>query len=145
MFTELSVLYQEWSEERRQEWLLSELSGKRHLSGPDLPKTEEITDVLETFHVIAELPSDNFGAYIISMAIAPSDMLAVELLQRECHVKQPLRVVSLFEKLGDLESASAAVAQFFSIDWYKNRINRKQEVMIGYSDSGKDAGRLSAA
>ncbi|XP_027344117.1 phosphoenolpyruvate carboxylase 2 [Abrus precatorius] len=137
--------YREWSEERRQEWLLSELSGKRPLYGSDLPKTEEIADVLETFHVIAELPSDNFGAYIISMATAPSDVLAVELLQRECNVKQPLRVVPLFEKLADLEAAPAAVARLFSIDWYRNRINGKQEVMIGYSDSGKDAGRLSAA
>lgn len=137
--------YKEWSEEKRQEWLLSELSGKRPLFGPDLPKTEEIADVLDTFHVISELPADNFGAYIISMATAPSDVLAVELLQRECHVKSPLRVVPLFEKLADLESAPAAVARLFSIDWYRNRINGKQEVMIGYSDSGKDAGRLSAA
>lgn len=137
--------YREWSEERRQEWLLSELTGKRPLFGADLPKTEEIADVLDTLHVIAELPSDCFGAYIISMATAPSDVLAVELLQRECHVKQPLRVVPLFEKLADLEAAPAAVARLFSIDWYMNRINGKQEVMIGYSDSGKDAGRFSAA
>ncbi|KAG6685438.1 hypothetical protein I3842_12G112300 [Carya illinoinensis] len=137
--------YRDWSEERRQEWLLSELSGKRPLFGPDLPKTEELCDVLDTFHVIAELPSDNFGAYIISMATAPSDVLAVELLQRECHVKQPLRVVPLFEKLADLEAAPAALVRLFSIDWYRNRINGKQEVMIGYSDSGKDAGRFSAA
>ncbi|KAK2434489.1 phosphoenolpyruvate carboxylase [Trifolium repens] len=137
--------YREWSEERRQEWLLSELSGKRPLFGPDLPKTEEIADVLDTFRVIAELPSDSFGAYIISMATAPSDVLAVELLQRECDVKQPLRVVPLFEKLADLETAPAAVARLFSIEWYRNRINGKQEVMIGYSDSGKDAGRFSAA
>ncbi|CAN6484011.1 unnamed protein product [Victoria cruziana] len=137
--------YRDWSEEQRQEWLLSELRGKRPLFGPDLPKTEEIADVLDTFHVIAELPSDNFGAYIISMATAPSDVLAVELLQRECRVKKPLRVVPLFEKLADLEAAPAAVARLFSVDWYMNRINGKQEVMIGYSDSGKDAGRLSAA
>ncbi|CAI8617379.1 unnamed protein product [Vicia faba] len=137
--------YREWSEERRQEWLLSELGGKRPLFGPDLPKTEEIADVLDTFHVIAELPSDSFGAYIISMATAPSDVLAVELLQRECGVKQPLRVVPLFEKLADLETAPAALARLFSIEWYRNHINGKQEVMIGYSDSGKDAGRFSAA
>lgn len=137
--------YKEWSEEKRQEWLLSELSGKRPLFGPDLPKTDEVADVLDTFHVISELPADSFGAYIISMATAPSDVLAVELLQRECHVKSPLRVVPLFEKLADLESAPASVARLFSIDWYRNRINGKQEVMIGYSDSGKDAGRLSAA
>ncbi|KAG2649797.1 hypothetical protein PVAP13_1NG132600 [Panicum virgatum] len=137
--------YAEWSEEKRQDWLLSELRGKRPLFGSDLPLTEETADVLGTFHVLAELPADCFGAYIISMATAPSDVLAVELLQRECHVKQPLRVVPLFEKLADLEAAPAAVARLFSIDWYMNRINGKQEVMIGYSDSGKDAGRLSAA
>ncbi|KAI3774942.1 hypothetical protein L1987_49506 [Smallanthus sonchifolius] len=137
--------YREWSEEKRQEWLLEELSGKRPLFGPDLPQTEEIADVLDTFHVLAELPSDCFGAYIISMATSPSDVLAVELLQRECHVIKPLRVVPLFEKLADLEAAPAAMSRLFSIDWYINRISGKQEVMIGYSDSGKDAGRLSAA
>nr|UTS53995.1 phosphoenolpyruvate carboxylase 1 [Haloxylon ammodendron] len=137
--------YREWSEEERQEWLLSELRGKRPLFGHDLPKTEEIDDVLNTFHVISELPSDCFGAYIISMATAPSDVLAVELLQREYRIKTPLRVVPLFEKLADLENAPASMTRLFSIDWYKNRINGKQEVMIGYSDSGKDAGRLAAA
>ncbi|KAI0522578.1 hypothetical protein KFK09_004958 [Dendrobium nobile] len=137
--------YRDWSEEQRQEWLLSELSGKRPLFGSDLPKTEEIADVLDTLHVISELPHDSFGAYIISMATAASDVLAVELLQRECHVKKPLRVVPLFEKLADLEAAPAALSRLFSINWYRNRIDGKQEVMIGYSDSGKDAGRLSAA
>ncbi|KAG9144923.1 hypothetical protein Leryth_026204 [Lithospermum erythrorhizon] len=137
--------YKEWSEEQRQEWLLSELRGKRPLFGQDLPKTEEVADVLGTFQVISELPPDNFGAYVISMATATSDVLAVELLQRACKVKTPLRVVPLFEKLADLEAAPAAVARLFSIDWYRNRMNGKQEVMIGYSDSGKDAGRLSAA
>ncbi|XP_071691296.1 phosphoenolpyruvate carboxylase 2-like [Rutidosis leptorrhynchoides] len=137
--------YKNWSEEQRQEWLLSELKGKRPLFGSDLPKTEEILDVLDTFRVISELPSDNFGAYVISMATAPSDVLAVELLQRECNIQKPLRVVPLFEKLADLKAAPSAMARLFSIDWYKDRINGKQEVMIGYSDSGKDAGRFSAA
>lgn len=137
--------YRDWSEEKRQEWLLSELRGKRPLFGPDLPKTEEIADVLDTLHVISELPADSFGAYVISMATATSDVLAVELLQRECHVKKPLRVVPLFEKLADLEAAPAALARLFSIDWYMDRIDGKQEVMIGYSDSGKDAGRFTAA
>nr|GEW17635.1 phosphoenolpyruvate carboxylase gene [Tanacetum cinerariifolium] len=114
--------YREWSEDKRQEWLLEELRGKRPLFGPDLPQTEEIADVLDTFHVLAELPSDCFGAYIISMATSPSDVLAVELLLRECRVTKPLRVVPLFEKLADLEAAPAAMTRLFSIDWYKNRI-----------------------
>ena len=45
------------------------------------------------------------------MATSPSDVLVVELLQRECHVKKPLRVVPLFEKLADLEAAPAAVSR----------------------------------
>jgi phosphoenolpyruvate carboxylase len=88
----------------------------------------EVKDVLDTMRVIAELPSDCFGAYVISMATAPSDVLAVELLQRECRIAKPLRVVPLFEKLADLESAPAALSRLFSIDWYLNRINGKQEV-----------------
>ena len=68
----------EWSEEKRQEWWLSELSRKCLLFGPDILKAGEINDVRETFHAIADLPSESFEAYI-SMAIAPSDVLAVEL------------------------------------------------------------------
>lgn len=73
--------YRNWSEEERQEWLLSELRGKRPLFGSDLPVTDEVKDVLDTLKVVAELPPDCFGAYVISMATAPSDVLAVELLQ----------------------------------------------------------------
>lgn len=137
--------YVEWPEEKRQEWLLSELKNNRPLFGSDLPKNDDIAAVLDALYVIAELPSDSFGPYIISMATAPSDVLAVELLQRACGVKKPLNVVPLFERLADLENAPASMTRLFSIDWYKERINGKQQVMIGYSDSGKDAGRLSAA
>jgi len=137
--------YREWPEEKRQEWLLSELNSKRPLFGANLPKTEEVAEVLDTFRVISELPPDSFGAYIISMATAPSDVLAVELLQRECQIKNPLRVVPLFERLEDLQNAPDSMVRLFSIDWYRNKIKGTQEVMIGYSDSGKDCGRLSAA
>ncbi|MCO5598180.1 hypothetical protein L7F22_052272 [Adiantum nelumboides] len=137
--------YKDWSEEQKQSWLLSQLQGKRPLFGQDLPVTDEVAEVLNTFKVVAELPHDCFGAYIISMATAPSDVLVVELLQRECHIAKPLRVVPLFEKLDDLINAPASLARLFSIDWYRNKMNGRQEVMLGYSDSGKDAGRLSAA
>jgi phosphoenolpyruvate carboxylase len=98
--------YRSWHEEKRQEWLLSELRGKREacpLFGDDLPMYEELADVLGTLRILAELPPDCFGAYVISMETTPSDVLAVELPQRECHLEHPLRVVPLFEKLADLE------------------------------------------
>lgn len=47
----------------------------------------EVTDVINTFRMLAELPPDSLGAYVISMARSASDVLAVVLLQRECGVK----------------------------------------------------------
>ena len=56
-----------------------------------------------------------------------------------------MRVVPLFETLDDLSNAPQVMAKLFATPWYKGDINQKQEVMLGYSDSAKDAGRLAAA
>ncbi len=66
-------------------------------------------------------------------------------LQRECGVQQMLRVVPLFETLDDLHNSEESLRNLLSSQWYRDLINGTQEVMIGYSDSGKDAGRLAAA
>jgi phosphoenolpyruvate carboxylase len=77
------------------------------------------------------------------MATTASDVLVVELVQGECRVRKPIRFVSMFEKLGNVD---AALAILFSSSWYRNRIDGEKELMIGYfSDSGKDASRFSAA
>src|SRR5205085_439747 len=57
----------------------------------------------------------------------------------------PLRVVPLFETLSDLQHAGEVITRLLSIPWYREHINGQQEVMIGYSDSTKDAGRVAAA
>ncbi|GJY16749.1 phosphoenolpyruvate carboxylase gene [Tanacetum coccineum] len=93
------------------------------------PKNERSCRFLDTFQVLAKLSSDCFGAYIISMFTSPSDVLAVELLHRGCHVKKPLRVIPLFEKLADLELAPAAMAHLFSIKWYYNQIDAQEELI----------------
>lgn len=90
--------------------------------------------------LLSELPSDSLGAYVISMTRTASDVLAVVLLQRECNVRGYLRVVPLFETLDDLERAPSTITMLLSNDWYRSHINGLQECMIGYSDSGKDAG-----
>jgi phosphoenolpyruvate carboxylase len=101
--------------------------------------------VLATLQVCARQPPGALGAYVISMATAPSDVLAVHLLQREAGMTPPLRVVPLFETLNDLEHAGAVMTRLLDIPWYRTQIAGHQEVMIGYSDSTKDAGRLAAA
>ncbi len=141
--------YNEWDERKRQEFLLSELKSNRPLITSKFPTPEEASDevreVLATFRMIASESHESFGAYVISMATAPSDVLAVALLQKECRVMQPLRVVPLFERLNDLENAAECMDTLFNSSWYKKYIGGKQEVMIGYSDSAKDAGILSAS
>lgn len=51
----------------------------------------------------------------------------------------------MFETLDDLDNSTATMQKLLSCEWYCQHINGEQEVMIGYSDSGKDAGRLAAA
>ena len=79
------------------------------------------------------------------MAANPSDVLAVELLQRECGVEKPLRVVPLFERIEHLEGATGTLQNLFDHEWYRRRSGNRQEVMVGYSDSAKDAGQFAAA
>ena len=137
--------YEEWSEEDRQQFLMRELGGRRPLVPPQLEASPEVQDVFDTFRMLARLPSGSLGAYIITMASVPSDVLAVELLQREFGVARPLRVVPLVETANDLRQAGSMLRQLLSVPWYRERINGHQEVMIGYSDSAKDVGRFGAA
>lgn len=137
--------YEEWNETQRCDFLVRELNGRRPLLPPDLQLEGEDRDTLETFRVLAELPADALGAYVISMARNPSDVLAVELLQKECGVTQPLRVVPLFEQVEDLRCAGDTLERLFAVDWYRKHIHGRQEIMIGYSDSAKTAGRLTAS
>src|SRR5258707_13201559 len=79
------------------------------------------------------------------MPTRPSDVLAVELLQIAAGITPQLRVVPLFERVPDLQQAGAAVSDLLEIASYRARIRGHQEIMVGYSDSAKGDGRLSAA
>lgn len=137
--------YQEWSEQERQKFLLHHLSlPQSELPVPCSP-VPEITEVFETMLMIARQPASALGAYVISMATAPSDVLAVYLLQRIAGVRQPMRVVPLFETLTDLDQAAEAIDLLLQEESYRRLIGGCQEVMIGYSDSAKDGGYLAAA
>jgi len=94
--------------------------------------------------LIAEQDISLFGAYVISMAKAPSDVLAVYYLQRLAGVSELMRVVPLFETLDDLQGAGETIDELLGIDWFRG-LAMPMEVMIGYSDSTKDAGFLAAS
>jgi len=137
--------YKEWSEEKRQDFLITECQSRRPLIPEQMPFTPDQQELMDTLQTCAKLPEDGFGAYVISMASVPSDVLAVRLLQKEAGIVHPLRVVPLFETLTDLDNCGPTMERLFSIPWYKADISGDQEVMIGYSDSGKDAGKLAAS
>jgi phosphoenolpyruvate carboxylase len=137
--------YLAWNESERVDFLLRELASQRPLINTRTQFSDETKAVLGAFSVIEEFGPSSFGAYVISMASNPSDVLAVELLQKEICGKRMLRVVPLFETEADLTRSTATMAALFSMQEYLQRIDQKQEVMIGYSDSAKDAGRLGAA
>ncbi|MBA3270144.1 MAG: phosphoenolpyruvate carboxylase, partial [Acidobacteria bacterium] len=136
--------YEDWDEPTRLNFLVRELSA----SQPLVPRTVDLQpperEVLDTFDMIAGAPAGSLGAYVITMTRAASDVLAVEWLQKQAGVAAPLRTVPLFETSRDLANAGAVLDALLQIPWYRERIRGRQEVMIGYSDSAKDVGRLSA-
>jgi phosphoenolpyruvate carboxylase len=140
--------YAAWAEERRIDFLLNVLSQERRLPLTGLPATPKVADLLDTFRMLASIPPDSLGAYVITQAGRPSDVLAVELLQRESGLPRPLRVVPLFETARDLRAAADVMNGLLSIPSYRDRVLRgegRQEVMVGYSDSAKEIGRVAAA
>lgn len=144
--------YAALSEEERLIFLTQILEGKRPLIPRSHPAEGKAKSVLDTFEVVSELGPEKLGAYIISMCMKPSDVLAVEVLQRECSKDcgvNSLRVVPLLETINALQDSTTVLGTLFENKWYRehlrNQFDSVQEVMIGYSDSGKDGGRLTSA
>jgi phosphoenolpyruvate carboxylase len=136
--------YESWDDAARLVFLVRELASRRPLIPDDLETTAEVRDVLATFRMIASAPSGSLGAYVITMTRCASDVLAVVLLQKALGVATPLRVVPLFETSRDLQNAGTVLDTLLAERIYLERIGGRQEVMIGYSDSAKDVGRVTA-
>ncbi|AWH89037.1 phosphoenolpyruvate carboxylase [Limnobaculum parvum] len=137
--------YDQWAEKEKQQFLVSELQSKRPLFPRDWQPSADTQEVLDTCKVVAKAPQGSIAAYVISMARTPSDVLAVHLLLKEMGCTFALPVCPLFETLEDLNNANDVMTQLLNIDWYRNFIGDKQMIMIGYSDSSKDAGVLAAS
>ena len=136
--------YNQWQEQDKQAFLLTELNSRRPLIPKNWQPSPEVQEVLDTFDVIAKQDEKTFGLYIISMARTASDILAVQLLLKESGCQFNLPVAPLFETLDDLNAGSDVITTLLDNVWYRGHIKNTQNVMIGYSDSAKDAGMMAA-
>jgi len=85
------------------------------------------------------------STYIVSRTRSADDLLRVLLLAREGGLEDRLDIVPLFETLEDLEQAPLVVRSLLGDPIWQRHLaarGRHQEVMLGYSDSAKDAGLL---
>ena len=137
--------YYNFTEEEKINFLKSKLTSTKSYINKFKFSNKENNEVWSTFKVLADEPSECLGAYVISMTTSVSDILSVSFLQKEAKINNKLRVVPLFETLDDLINAKSIMESLFSKKWYRKLINNKQEVMIGYSDSSKDAGKICAS
>ncbi len=149
--------YPHWPEERRITFLNDELQSTRPFLHDSIESGKEATLVLDSYRVIAEHLGEHgpsgIGGLIVSMTRQVSDLLGVFLLAREAGLMTPtpeglvcpLEVVPLFETIDDLERAPGIMDEFLNHPIVQHRNTDEQQVMLGYSDSNKDCGILSAA
>ncbi|MFW5679215.1 MAG: phosphoenolpyruvate carboxylase, partial [Pseudomonadota bacterium] len=155
-----------WDEPRRRAFLLDELAHPRPFVMPGQPLAGEADDAVGVLAVLARHVRargvSGLGALIVSMTRGPADLFAVYALAREAGLLQrdvdgpwlPLPVVPLFETIDDLVRAPDILAAYLDEPLVQRSVARQaasagraellQQVMIGYSDSGKDGGIVAS-
>lgn len=154
---ELYEPYTALSREARTEYLARELGGRRPLAGVDVPLDEAGAKTFGVFVAVREI-LDQFGpevveSYIISMTEGVDDVLAAAVLAREAGlIDVPaglarIGFVPLLEQVAELKAAGEILDRLLSVPAYRAIVMARgdvQEVMLGYSDSNKDAGITSS-
>ncbi|WP_195576541.1 phosphoenolpyruvate carboxylase [Paenibacillus sp. 1001270B_150601_E10] len=152
--------YSALSEEEKIELLNRLLNDPRPLTSSYVEYSESTKECLDVYRVVYEAQQE-FGvncitSYLISMAQGASDVLEVMLLSKEAGLfkKTPdgkvtctLQAVPLFETIDDLHAAPGIMKTLFDLPIYRQGVeamNDLQEIMLGYSDSNKDGGMLTA-
>ena len=142
--------------------LLRRLLGDPELRLPEPKNASEVSrKVFETFKRIRRAKEEFSGTpvetFVLSMAHHASDVLCVQLLARRAGLLEVdeegrctanhLRVSPLFETVDDLERAPEVLRYLLEDPFYRSSLQQGgdlQEIMLGYSDSGKDAGYVTS-
>jgi len=150
---DVGARYAELSRADRTKWLSDELRSARPLKSPATHLTGEAEEVLRLFETVREA-LDVFGeeaieSYIISMSRGPDDVLAPVVLAREAGLVDltagvaRIGFVPLLETVEELRAAGSILDDLLCDPGYRRLVELRggvQEVMLGYSDSNKDAG-----
>ena len=141
------------------EWLISELARPLDKLPTFSNLDETTTSTLGLFQMsvrmMKELDREAFGHFILSMTQSVNDILAVYLLAKYAGLFDVSRdqeycrlpIVPLFETIDDLQRAPEMMKELLAIPVIQRSVKAQggtQEVMIGYSDSNKDGGYLTA-
>ena len=150
--------YAQLPEDERRAWLLDELQVPRPLRSQFLDYSEATRNELAIIDMAADLRR-RFGVeavenYIVSMTSGVSDLLEVALLLKESGLLVPgdkprldLNLIPLFETIDDLRNSGKVMDTLFREPYFRTLLQSRgdvQEVMLGYSDSNKDGGFLTA-
>ena len=147
--------YSALPEAQRVAILLADLASPRLLDTPHVVRSELLESELGILRTAADI-HHRFGSpsvpnYVISKSQSVSDLLEVALLLKEVGLASPRRlmvnIVPLFETIGDLERCAEVMRAIFKLPIYQRWLGyrgRWQEVMLGYSDSNKDGGFVTA-
>ncbi len=156
--------YSSLPEADKQSLLLAQLRDPRSLRVRGVTYSETSRRELAIFERARELRAavgpETIRHYIISHTESVSDLLEVLLLQKECGLMRgtlaageasrasvDLIVVPLFETIGDLRAAEPIMRDFYDLAGVEALVRNsggEQDIMLGYSDSNKDGGYLTA-
>lgn len=152
--------YAQLSEDEKIELLNNLLNDPRPLTTPYQEYSDSTEECLEVYRTVFRAQQE-FGvkcisSYLISMAEGASDILEVMVFAKEVglfrkdndgSVIATLQAAPLFETIDDLHAAPDIMRKLFSLPIYREAVsamNELQEIMLGYSDSNKDGGAITA-
>ncbi|AEF40994.1 phosphoenolpyruvate carboxylase [Hoyosella subflava] len=153
--------YSSLPESERVDVLVTELRTRRPLIRPDAKLSDlahgELAIVRAAAAAIRDLGPDAVPHYIISMCSSVSDMLEAAILLKEAGIFDPgnsddgpscsVRLIPLFETIDDLRAGASILRSTLDVPLYRDVVRGQgnlQEVMLGYSDSNKDGGYVTA-